>query len=113
MARSAVREVPLSGKASPKIALSAWRGQSGRRYVVALYTLDQAVEVSAPDAVFIGVRRVDGVARIVGVGHRGSVVDAIALARADGANELHVHRLEDDRAARDAIVEDLIGDDAI
>jgi hypothetical protein len=115
MAREPIREVPLTGKASPKIALSAWRGQSGCRYVVAVYTLAQArADVDAPGAVLIGVRRGDdGLARIVGVGWRGTMAEAAALAAADGATEIHAHRLADSDEDREAIVEDLVGDDAI
>ena len=55
MTRRPIREERLRGKDSPAIALSAWRGQSGRRYVVAVYTLAQAREVDAPGAVLLGV----------------------------------------------------------
>lgn len=114
MARHPIREVPLTGKASPKIALSAWRGQSGNRYVVTVYTLAQAREVAAPGAVILGVRRgSDGPARIVGVGWRGTMAEAVELAAADGATEIHAHRLADSDADREAIVEDLVGDDAL
>jgi hypothetical protein len=115
MAREPIREVPLSGKASPKIALSAWRGQSGRRYVVAVYTLRQAREdVDAPGAVILGVRRgPDGLARIVGAGWKGTMAEAAELSAADGATEIHAHRLADSDTDREAIVEDLLGDDAL
>ncbi|MCJ2054011.1 hypothetical protein [Methylobacterium sp. J-070] len=115
MTRTPIREVPLSGKASPKIALAAWRGQSGRRYVVAVYTLAQArSDVDAPGAVILGVRRGDdGLARIVGAGWRGTMAEAVELAAADGATEMHAHRLADTDEDREAIVEDLVGDDAL
>ena len=41
------------------------------------------------------------------------MAEAIKLARADGATEMHAHRLADTDAERDAIVEDLVGDDAL
>lgn len=114
MPRSEIREERLRATASPAIALSAWRGQSGRRYVVALYTLDQAREVDAPGAVILGVRRgAGGVARIIGAGWRGTMAEAVELAAADGATEMHAHRLADSDAEREAIVEDLVGDDAL
>ncbi|MCJ2143719.1 hypothetical protein [Methylobacterium sp. E-066] len=113
MTRRPIREERLRGKDSPAIALSAWRGQSGRRYVVAVYTLTQAREVDAPGAIILGVRRGDGgLARIVGAGWRGTMAEAIELAAADGATEMHAHRLADTDAEREAIVEDLVGDDA-
>lgn len=113
MIRKEVREERLRSSPSPAIGLSCWRGVSGRRYVVSCQRLDRLTDTDQRDVVILGVRRnADGIAVIVGAGHRGSVAEAIPLARADGANELHVHRLEDDAAARDAIVEDLIGDDA-
>lgn len=116
MSRSAIREVPLRVNAggSTGLGLSAWRGQSGRRYVVAVYGIEHACAVEAPGSVIIGVRReASGIARIVGAGHRGSVFDGAALARADGATEIHLHNLADSDAEREAIVEDLVGDDAI
>lgn len=114
MTRRPIREERLRGKDSPAIALSAWRGQSGRRYVVAVYTLAQAREVDAPGAVLLGVRRGDvGLACIVGVGWNGTMAEAVELATADGATEMHAHRIADTDAERDAIVEDLVGDDAL
>ena len=114
MTRRPIREERLRGKNTPAIALSAWRGQSGRRYVVTVYTIAQArSHVDAPAAVLIGVRRGDdGLAHIVGAGWRGTMSEAVELAAADGATEMHAHRLADTDAERDAIVEDLVGDDA-
>ncbi len=114
MVRREIREERLKTKRCSTLDLSAWRGQSGNRYVVAVYTLAQAGAVSAPGAVLIGVRRgSDGPARIVGVGWRGTMAEAVEFARADGATEIHVHRLADSDEDREAIVEDLVGDDAL
>lgn len=115
MVRREIREERLRGKSVPAIALSAWRGQSGCRYVVAVYTLAQArSDVDAPGAVLIGVRRGDdGLARIVGVGWKGTMAEAVELAAADGATEMHAHRLAETDTDREAIVEDLVGDDAL
>jgi hypothetical protein len=114
MTPSPVREVRLRGKNAPAIALSAWRGQSGRRYVVAVYPLAQARDVDAPGAVILGVRRGDdGLACIVGAGWNGTMAEAVELAAADGATEMHAHRLADSDTEREAIVEDLVGDDAL
>lgn len=115
MVRREIREERLRGQRCSVLDLSAWRGQSGRRYVVAVYTLAQArSDVDAPGAVLIGVRRgSDGLAHIVGVGWRGTMAEAAELAAADGATEIHAHRLADTDEDREAIVEDLVGDDAI
>ncbi|WP_267355659.1 MULTISPECIES: hypothetical protein [unclassified Methylobacterium] len=114
LARSQVREERLNVTRSLTVALSAWRGLSGRRYVVGVWTLDKAVGADAPGAVFLAVRRGDdGIARIVGAGHRGKMWEALEWARYDRATELHVYHLADFDFERDAIVEDLIGDDAL
>jgi hypothetical protein len=115
MVRREIREERLRGQRCSKLDLSAWRGQSGRRYVVAVYTLAQArTDVDAPGAVILGVRRGDdGLARIVGAGWRGTMAEAAELAAADGATEIHAHRLADSDEDREAIVEDLVGDDAL
>jgi len=114
MTRRPIREERLRITDSPALTLSSWRGQSGRRYVVAVYTLAQAADVDAPGGIILGVRRgPDGNARIVGAGWRGTMTEAIELAAADGATEMHAHRLADTDAEREAIVEDLVGDDAL
>ena len=111
-----VREVALqaSGRRPDGLRLSAWRGASGHRYVVLIQPIDAVRPFVEPGSVLIGVRRgADGIARIVGVGHRGSIADAVVLARLDRANEIHVHTLADTDEERDAIVNDLVGDDAL
>lgn len=63
---------------------------------------------------FLAVRRGDdGLARIVGGGYRGAMWEALEFARADRATELQLFQLAESDAERDAIVEDLIGDDAL
>lgn len=117
LTRPAIREDALPGTsiASKGLRVSAWRGQSGRRYVVIVHPIEQALDFAGESGpVIIGVRReAGGIARIVGVGHRGSVSEGAALAKADGATEIHLHNLADSDAEREAIVEDLVGDDAI
>jgi len=96
------------------VPLSAWRGRSGRRYVVGVHPLDDAALDDAADAVVLAVaREPDGGGRLV----RAASVEAdvgegfgkgwIADARARGATELHVHRLVDDAAERRAVVADV------
>ncbi|WP_267422641.1 hypothetical protein [Methylobacterium sp. GC_Met_2] len=112
--RPEVREERLNVTRPLTVALSAWRGVSGRRYVVGVWTLDKAVGADAPGAVFLAVRRSpDGIARIVGAGHRGRMWEALGWARYDRATELHLYHLADFDFERDAIIEDLIGDNAL
>ncbi|QRE75802.1 hypothetical protein [Methylobacterium aquaticum] len=117
--RMDVREERLrtasSLRGTPALPLSAWRGQSGRRYVVGIHALDDdPAEVG--EAVVIAVRRGgDGTAELVAVAAAGeSPRERLARgwltrARARGATEMHVHRLAEDAAARRAVVADLGG----
>ncbi len=79
----------------------AWRGRSGRRYVVSVYRPEA---VPAHDgAVLIAVRRdAGGVRRIVGVGIEGTVP-------ACAPDEIHVHLLAGTAIARAAVAADLMG----
>ncbi|GJD48882.1 hypothetical protein OPKNFCMD_1608 [Methylobacterium crusticola] len=105
----------LGLRGTPALPLSAWRGQSGRRYVVGIHALDpDPIEVG--DAVVIAVRRDrDGVAELVAVAAAGESPRErlqrgwMNQARARGATEMHVHRLAEDAAARRAVVADLGG----
>lgn len=111
--RAAVHEVVLRGTASCRngMRVSAWRGVSGRRYVVAVHPIGEVRGIEAPGSVILAVRRgADGLAHLVGLGHRGSVADAIVFARLDRANEIHLHHLAESDEEREAIVEDLVGD---
>ena len=114
--QAAVHEVRLRMSAGlrdkPFVVMSAWRGVSGRRYVVIVHDLADASTIEAPGAVVLGVRRREnGIAVLFGAGHRGSIIDCAAQAALDGATELHVHRLADTAAERDAMVRDLVDDD--
>ena len=107
--RPNVREEHLSAPAARTVALSAWRGRSGRRYVVTVHSLAEATLIEAPGAVILGVRRADsGYSDLMGAGHTGTVAEAVELARADGATEIHLHRLAISDIERDAIVADLL-----
>jgi hypothetical protein len=114
--RSPVREERLRATAALREGsgrLSAWRGRSGRRYVVSIHPLEDAALQDAPGAVVLAVARESGAARLI----RAASVEAdatsgfrrsfIAEAGARGATELHVHRLVDDAAERRAVVADL------
>lgn len=114
--RPAVREEPLCTAASARgaapIPLSAWRGVSGRRYVVVIHPLDAPDLVAARAAVVLAVMRDEGRARLIATractaGDPGFLGWLAACARL-GAGELHAHRLcryDDERAA---IAADLI-----
>lgn len=102
----------LRGTAS--LTLSAWRGRSGRRYVVGVHALDEPELNDMGEAVVIAVRRDRaGVAEPVAVASAGEkprdrLRSWVARARHEGATEMHVHRLAQDEAERHAIVADLV-----
>jgi hypothetical protein len=114
---SAVREERLRAAGAlgeGSLRLSAWRGRSGRRYVVGIHSLDDAALDDARDAVVLAVARgPEAAGRLV----RAASVEAdagpgfcrrfIAEARARGATELHVHRLVEGAAERRAVVADM------
>lgn len=101
-------------RGAPALPLSAWRGRSGRRYVVGVhpaggFDLDEMAE-----AVVIAVRRdATGIAEMVSVASskesprdhlRRTWLDRV---RRGGATEMHVHRLAESENERAAIVADL------
>jgi hypothetical protein len=77
----------------------AWRGGSGRRYVVSVYPLDEADDGYAGAVLLAVARDADGRRRIVGaretlaLGLTGVNGNWMSAMRAQGANELHVHLL--------------------
>lgn len=101
-------------RGTPALPLSAWRGRSGRRYVVGVHPAGAFDLEEMAEAVVIAVRRDDtGIAEMVSVATsnesprdhlRRTWLDRV---RTRGATELHVHRLADDAAERVAIVNDL------
>lgn len=117
LARPAVREEPLrtagSFSGETYLALSAWRGRSGRRYVVVTQALDAPDLVAEYAAVVLAVARdAQGRASVVAVracerGDSGLLGWLAACARL-GARELHIHRLAEGRTERAAIAADLI-----
>ncbi|SEH35094.1 hypothetical protein SAMN02799636_01698 [Methylobacterium sp. 275MFSha3.1] len=97
-------------RGSPIMPLSAWRGRSGRRYVVRVLPVPAGDAEELCDAVVMLVGRDDsGLAEIRGV----SIVRGLASAQAliDGlppaVTELHAHRLAQTDADRAAILADL------
>lgn len=112
-----VREERLRSTAglrgTPALTLSAWRGHSGRRYVVGVHDLVEPDLAEMGEAVVMAVRRdAAGVAELVAVSTAGEtprerLQSWVARARTHGATEMHVHRLAEDEAERRAIVADL------
>lgn len=79
----------------------AWRGCSGRRYVVSVYKPEAVPALEG--AVLIAVRRDGGGARrIVGIGTEGVLPPC-------NADEIHVHLLAGTDIARAAVAADLVG----
>ena len=79
----------------------AWRGRSGRRYVVSVYRPEAVPALEG--AVLIAVRReAGGMRRIVAIGIQG-------LLPACNADEIHVHLLAGTDIARAAVAADLAG----
>lgn len=96
------------------LALSAWRGRSGRRYVVAAHPLARADAGDCDGAVLLAVvRNAEGVARIVATATGDGLPDEarrrawLARAARRGAQELHVHRLAETPVERRAVRSDL------
>jgi hypothetical protein len=119
--RAGVREERLratAGLRQAPLALSAWRGRSGRRYIVGVHSLEAAEILDVTDAVILAVKRDrDGVAHVVDIATAGSrpVEQArnrwMAAVRDRGANEMHVHRLAEGEDERRTIVDDLREDE--
>jgi hypothetical protein len=119
--RQDVREERLRTAAglrgSPALALSAWRGRSGRRYVVGVHALNEPALDEVGAAVVLAVRRdTTGIAELVSVATSGESPREhlgrtwLARMRGHGATEMHVHRLAEDEAERAAIADDLSTD---
>jgi hypothetical protein len=114
-ARPEVREERLNtlsgGRIASGLILSAWRGRSGCRYVVAVFGLDRAVSEDLTDIVVLAViRDAQGVGRILRATadiDGSDVAPWIDSVRRAGATEIHVHRLAETVTERHAVVIDL------
>ena len=83
----------------------AWRGLSGRRYLVSTVPPERLGEFGA--AAFVAVRRLpDGSCRIVATS-AGEAAAVLRDARFATADAIDVHLLADDAAARARVVDDL------
>ncbi|MER2263538.1 hypothetical protein [Methylobacterium oxalidis] len=100
-------------RGTPALALSAWRGASGRRYVVGIHPVDVVSIEECGPAVVLAVRREPiGLATLMaveiaeGAGVRNATA-WIRNVRAHGCNEIHIHRLCEGDAERAALLHDL------
>jgi hypothetical protein len=119
--RANVREERLratAGLRQASLPLSSWRGRSGRRYVVGVHALAEPDILDVIDAVLIAVRRdQNGTAHVIDIATAGSRPGHEARKRwmteiqAQGATEMHVHRLGQDDEERQAIMDDLRQDE--
>lgn len=115
LTRQPVREERLRTaqglRGSLALALSGWRGISGRRYVVGVHPLDRFEAADADEAVVLFVARDrEGIASLIcGACDLDAIGAAWLMERATalGATEAHVHRLAEDEAERTAILADL------
>lgn len=98
-------------RGSPALPMSAWRGTSGRRYVVGIHPAPSFEAEEADEAVCLAVERgTNGIARLVSVAMSMGRADAerwLRRVRKAGATEIHVHRLCESPAERTAVAEDL------
>ncbi len=106
--RPDIREERLRTQSNQAVSLSAWRGRSGRRYVVTVHEIG-AVSIDADPRLAVGlaVCRGEGLARIVAVGGLDWRQRWQPAAVQDGATELHVYRLADTPEERTAAIKDL------
>lgn len=116
--RSPVREERLRTseglRGAPAFAMSVWRGQSSRRYVVVVQPLDAPDLVAERAAVVLAVvRDACGQATIIAAraceaGDPGFLGWLAACARL-GAREVHAYRLAETASERAAVATDLSG----
>ena len=114
--RRGVREERLrsaAGLRHASLILSSWRGRSGRRYVVGIHPLAAADLRELTDTVLLAVKRdADGTAHVVDVAAGPAAEDVgpatwVSAVEAQGATEMHVHRLAATEEERHAALVDL------
>ncbi|GJE13601.1 hypothetical protein [Methylobacterium longum] len=116
--RCSVREERLRTTAglrgAPALAMSVWRGRSGRRYVVVVQPLDSLDLVAEHAAVILAVARDEhgqasvAAARACEDGDPG-FLGWLAACAALGARELHAYRLAESKSERAEVAADLGG----
>lgn len=112
---AAVSEAPLASLgACAERRFTAWRGHSGRRHVVSVFSIGDASALAFAGSVLIAVTPSREIVALREVGDFGEEpADAPALghwrdaARAAGATELHVHLLAETAQARREVLHDL------
>lgn len=110
---SSLREEPLRALSGTGVAMTCWRGRSGRRYVTTVHAADGTEVTDTVEAAVIAVRRVrGGGAEPLGAAAFGSDGSSparlswMAGMRARGATEMHVHVLpEGPNGHRDALLD--------
>lgn len=100
LTRPAIREERLRAAGGAKLRLSCWRGRSGRRYVVTVHAASEAPTEPGLGLALAVSRDAAGIAALI-------AVDLLGGRPAAGATELHVWRLADSEAERDAALADL------
>ena len=108
-----------AGLRHSSLTLSSWRGRSGRRYIVGVHPLAVEELLDVTEAVILAVKRdEDGTAHVIEIATAGSRPSAqarmrwMSRAQAQGATEMHVHRLADGDEERRAIIDDLREDES-
>lgn len=118
--RPVVREERLRTMAglrgTPSLALSAWRGRSGARYVVGIHDISSGALDDLTNTVVLAVVRTGAASRILRATADIDSADSprwIDSVRRGGATEIHVHRLAETAAERRAVVVDLTAASAV
>ena len=103
----------VAREAGAALPLRAWRGRSGRRYVVSVYTLDEADDGYAGALLLAVARDAEGRRHLVAACESGAAAVSgyngqwLCAARERGANELHIHLLAASKSARRSTLDDL------
>jgi hypothetical protein len=103
----------VAREAGSSLPLRAWRGRSGRRYVVSVYPLDEADDGYAGALLLAVARDPEGRRHLVAARESGAAAVSgyngqwLSAARERGANELHIHLLAASHAERRSTLDDL------
>jgi hypothetical protein len=103
----------VAREAGALLPLRAWRGRSGRRYVVSVYPLDEAGDGYAGALLLAVARDDEGRRHLVAARESGAAAVSgyngqwLSAARERGANELHIHLLAASHSARRSTLDDL------
>ena len=103
----------VAREAGTALPLRAWRGRSGRRYVVSVYPLDEVDDGYAGALLLAVARDAEGRRQLVAARESGAAAVSgyngqwLSAARERGANELHIHLLAASHSARRSTLDDL------